>query len=73
VGSPGSLMARMTHLGLLDLRHSYYTGSGLLDHLNSDGFDCRSDRPRGFFQGRAFGLSPGDRSLRRRLSSRSLR
>ena len=26
----------MTHLRLLDFRHSYYTGSGSLDHLNSD-------------------------------------
>ena len=50
--------ARLTHLRLLDFRHSYYTGSGLLDHLNSDGFDCRGDGPGGFFHGRAFGLSP---------------
>jgi len=67
--APGS--ARLTHLRLPEFRHSLYTGSGLLDHLNRNGFDCRSDRPRGFFHGRAFGLSPGGRSLRHRLSSRS--
>ncbi len=41
---------------LRSFRDSYYTGSGLLDHLNSDGFDCRSDRPRGFFTGARLGL-----------------
>ena len=42
---------------LLDFRDSY----GLLDHLNSDGFDYWSDRlfhfPRGFLHWRVFGLA----------------
>ena len=49
--------ARLTQLRLLDFRDRYYTGSGLLDHLNRDGLDCRSDRQRGFFHRRAFGLA----------------
>ena len=43
--------------------------SGLLDHLNSDGFDYRSNRllhfPRSFPRWRGFGLGLGNRSLRR--------
>ena len=46
-----------------------YARSGLLDHLNGDGFDYWSDRlfhfPRGFLHRRGFGLSPGSGSLRR--------
>jgi hypothetical protein len=68
---PGS--ARLTHLCLPDFRDGYHTGRGLLDHLNSDSLDCRSERPRGLFRWRPFRLSLGDRSLRGRLSLRSLR
>jgi hypothetical protein len=60
---PGS--ARFT--SLLDFRDCYYTRSGLLDHLDSDGFDYWSDRPfhfpGGFLHWRGFGLGPGNRSL----------
>ena len=52
---PGS--ARLTYLRLLDFRDGYYARSGSLDHLNSDGFDCRSGRPRGFFAGARLGLA----------------
>ena len=48
--------ARLTQLRLLDFRDRYYTGSGLLDHLNRDGFG-RSDRQRGFFIGARLGLA----------------
>jgi hypothetical protein len=30
--------------GLLDFRDGYYARSGLLDHVNHDGFDYWSDR-----------------------------
>jgi hypothetical protein len=71
----------LTHLGaitlsgsarftsLLDFRECYYTRSGLLDHLDSDGFDYWSDRPfhfpRDLLRWRALGLGLGNRSLRR--------
>jgi hypothetical protein len=58
-------LARFTCL--LDFRDGYYARSGLLDHLNSDGFDCGSDGlfhpPRGLLRWRALGL--GNRSLGR--------
>ncbi len=61
---PGS--ARFTCL--LDFRDGYYARSGLLDHLNSDGLDYRSDRllhfPCGFLRWRGFGLGLGDCWLR---------
>jgi hypothetical protein len=54
---------------LLDFRDSYYARRGLFDHLNSNGFDCRSGRlfhfPCDFLRWRTFGLGPGSRSLRR--------
>jgi hypothetical protein len=54
---------------LLDFRDGYYARSGLLDYLNSDGFDYRSDGlfhfPRGFLYRRAFGLGLGNCPLRR--------
>ena len=40
-------------------------------NMPRNGFDCGSDRPRGFLHLRAFGLSPSNRSLRH-FSSRSL-
>ena len=57
--------ARLTCLRLLDLR------KWDAQSLNRNGFDCSSDRARGFLHLRAFGLSPGNRSLRH-FSSRSL-
>ena len=61
---------------LLDFRDSYYTRSRLLDHLDSNGFDYRSDRllhfPGGFLHWRGFGLGPGNGSLCR-FSFRGLR
>jgi hypothetical protein len=60
---PGS--ARLTCLRFLDLRKRD------AQSLNRNGFDCGSDRPRGFLHLRAFRLSPGNRSLRH-FSSRSL-
>jgi hypothetical protein len=52
---------------LLRLKSHGVARSGLLDHLNGDRFDCRSNRlfPRGFLHWRAFGLGLGNRSLRR--------
>ena len=67
------VLARFTCL--LDFRDSYHARSGLLDHLNSDGFDYRSDRlfhfPRGFLRCGAFGLGAGSR-FRFRFRLRSL-
>jgi len=52
----------------LDFRNCYWAWSGLLDHLNSNGLDYRSDRrlhfPRNFLNWRAFGLGLGNRPLR---------
>ena len=49
---------------LLDFRDGYYARSGLLDHLNSNSFDYRSDRllhlPRGFLYCGVFGLGLGN-------------
>ena len=60
--------ARLTQLRLLDFRDRCYTGGGLLDHLNRDGFDCRSGRlfhfPRNLLHRRTFGLGLGNRPLR---------
>src|SRR6516225_3558490 len=66
--------ASFTYLCLLDFGNSYY-GGGLLNHLSSDGFNCRSDGlfdpPRSFLHWRSCGLGPGRSSLRR-LHFRSL-
>ena len=65
-------LARFTCL--LDFRDSYYARSGLLDHLNSNGFDYRSDGlrfPRSFLHWRGFVLGTRNSSLRC-FSSRSL-
>src|SRR5215831_1157609 len=49
-------------------RDSYYARNGLLDRLNNEGFDYRSDRllqfPHRFLHWRAFGLGVGNRPLR---------
>src|SRR5204862_8146792 len=68
-------LARFTYLRLLDFRDGYYARSRLLDQVNNDGFDGRLFHPphhfrRGFLHCHAFGLGPGNRSLRR-FSSRS--
>ena len=48
-----SVSARFTYLRLLDFSDCYYSRSGLLDHLSSDGFDYWRDRlfhfPDSFF------------------------
>src|SRR6516225_11144275 len=59
------ILARLARFTcLLDFRDSY----GLLDHLNSDGFDCWSDRlfhfRRSFLLWCAFGLGSSGRSQR---------
>jgi hypothetical protein len=56
-----SVSARFTYLRLLDFSDCYYSRSGLLDHLSSDGFDYWSNRllfhfARGFLRWRTFGL-----------------
>jgi hypothetical protein len=48
----------------LDARDSCYARSGDAQSLHCDGFDCGGYRPRGFLHLRAFGLNPGNRSLR---------
>lgn len=60
--------ASFTYFRFLNFRNSHYARSGLFDYPNSDGFDHWSYRlpcPRGFPDWRTFGLSSGNRSLRR--------
>jgi hypothetical protein len=60
--------ACFTYLRLPGFRDSYYVRSGLLDRLNSDGFDYWCDRlfhfPHSFLRWRAFGLGTRNRPLR---------
>jgi len=60
--------ACFTYLRLLDFRDCYHARSGLLDHLNSDGFDNWSDRlfhfPHCFLHWGGLGLGPGNHPLR---------
>jgi hypothetical protein len=55
--------AHFTYLDLLEFRDGYYARRGLLNHLNSDGFDCWSDRlfrprlPRSFLHWVRLGLA----------------